>query len=442
SSYAWGGSSYAWGAPVMSNDGQVSILPLEGLFDNNFDYYTLQSLDLPPTLPSWLTLTGQAYRVKTDGTLPNSVILFRYLARDVPAGEENGLHVYYSPDNGQTWQRLETRLNVTRNHASAKLQGDGIYALIATIELAPFSRGWNNFGYPAQTARSVAEALASIEGKYTSIYNYDTGADEWYLYDATVGSNFSNLVNDLTVLEYTKGYWLYATEDVTGYIGVDAGVQSSFLWGQVVNFQLPPATYYGWVTAAAGFIPAAGMEVTAEIDGNICGQTIVQAHDGQLAYVLEVQAEKVFGTANGCGAEGRTVVFKVDGLVMDDDAVWDTSQAWLHSLSQVLVPAASPVVAISRDGDDVVLRWQHAAQNDNYEVWRSTSPYFAAGDVGVIKLSDVQGSSAGETLVLRHVGAAANGNTYFYMVRATSGAGEAVSNRVGKFVFVIVPGGS
>jgi hypothetical protein len=283
--------------------------------------------------------------------------------------------------------------------------------------------------------------LASIEGKYTSVYNYNTAADEWYLYDATVGSNFSNLVNDLTVLEYTKGYWLYATENVTGYIGVDGGIQSSFLWGQSVSFQLPPATYYGWVTPADNFAPTVGMAVTAEIGGHLCGETTVQEHNGQLAYVLEVQAEKVFGTANGCGTDSRSIVFKVDGVEMDHDIIWNNSQAWLHSLSQVVVSAASPMVSISREGNDIVLSWQHAAQNGNYEVWRSTNPYFAIGDAGALKLSDVQGANEGETLVLRHVGAAVDGNTYFYLIRATSGAGEAVSNRVAKVGFVVVPGG-
>ncbi len=132
--YAWGGQAYAWGAPVMSNDGQVSVFPLENLFGNNNDH-TLQKIPILPDLPSWLTAVGQVYRFEAEGAVPDAGILFRYLARDVPPGYESHLRVYFSPDEGVTWVRQPTELDIYRNHASAQVMGEGIYLLIATVTL-------------------------------------------------------------------------------------------------------------------------------------------------------------------------------------------------------------------------------------------------------------------------------------------------------------------
>jgi uncharacterized repeat protein (TIGR01451 family) len=73
--------------------------------------------------------------------------------------------------------------------------------------------GWNLVGYPSQTARPVAEALASIDGYYTQVQTFDAAdpADPWKQYDVNVPA----YVNDLTVMEPRQGYWIYATEPCT-----------------------------------------------------------------------------------------------------------------------------------------------------------------------------------------------------------------------------------
>jgi hypothetical protein len=306
----------------------VVIFNLDNTFADDASY-TLQTLSALPALPIWLTPVGQAYRFSTSAALPRSSILFQYLERDVPSGQEFGLRVYYSPDEGQTWQRLETELDTDRNLASAEMRGGGIYALVSTIEIPPFQSGWNIFGYPVPGTRPVTEALASIDGRYTSIYNYEPASSSpWTLYDRTVVDQhpeFAGFVNNLTNLEFGRGYWLYATQPVTLYLGVaNANLRAS-------SIQWPPATFYGWVIPTGSFAPTMGTEVTAWINGVQCGETTVAELNGQLAYKLQVISEGF--APGGCGADGRNVVFKVGGQTMASDSVWDNRQAWFHSLS-------------------------------------------------------------------------------------------------------------
>jgi hypothetical protein len=332
-SYAWGGRSYAWGAPVMSNDGQVSVYPLDNLFGENADL-SLQKLFLPPALDPWLIPVGQAYRFAADQSTGQAAILFQYLPRDVPAGYENLLRIYYSPDEGQTWQRLETELSTYRNTASAMMPGEGIYVLVATIEVSPsFAEGWNTFGFPVQETQTITNALASIDGRYTAVANYDPNrSDPWHTFYTDVSDPFTPLVNTLSDLEFTKAYWLYATEPVTLFLAPELPTAQLSVSG---NVQSPPATYYGWVVPTDEFTPTLGMSVTAWINGNLCGEATIESLDGNLAYTLQVEAENSLGMPKGCGVSGRTVQFRVGEWLMDYSLLWDNSQAWFHSLDSI-----------------------------------------------------------------------------------------------------------
>ncbi len=68
--------------------------------------------------------------------------------------------------------------------------------------------GWNLLAYPSATPRPVADALASIAGKYTVVWAYRAGEPQpWRHYDPSAPFG-----NDLDVLEPGRGYWLRATE--------------------------------------------------------------------------------------------------------------------------------------------------------------------------------------------------------------------------------------
>jgi len=70
--------------------------------------------------------------------------------------------------------------------------------------------GWNLVGYPSPRVQPVADALASIDGKYTVVYSYDASDadDPWKVYDPAAPLEGS----DLTQMMPGHGYWILATE--------------------------------------------------------------------------------------------------------------------------------------------------------------------------------------------------------------------------------------
>lgn len=79
----------------------------------------------------------------------------------------------------------------------------------------------------------------------------------------------------------------------------------------------PPARFGGEVTIDGEQAPA-GTPVQAQVDGNNCGTTSV-AGDG--TYVVDVEANEPT-EAPGCGTEGATVTFLVDGEMANESGEW------------------------------------------------------------------------------------------------------------------------
>jgi hypothetical protein len=93
---------------------------------------------------------------------------------------------------------------------------------------------------------------------------------------------------------------------------------------------------------------------------------------------------------------------------------------------------------ISRAGDDLQLDWADVAA-DGYGLWRDLhNPYAMPGldCCGSYNCAVMGGTS------YVHSGAAGDGNNHFYVVEAASDTGTifSTSNRVGQFVFGLVPG--
>ena len=74
-----------------------------------------------------------------------------------------------------------------------------------SVTLGP---GWNLVGYNSQTAKPVAEAVLSIEGKYNSVWTYDAHAGQWLRY-IPGGQSF---LNDLEFMQPGRGYWIDVKE--------------------------------------------------------------------------------------------------------------------------------------------------------------------------------------------------------------------------------------
>jgi len=293
-------------------------------------FYALQAASSLPSPPSWTTLVGQAYRITATANAPDlrgRSISFNYLGSEVPPGEEPGLLIYFW--GGASWQRLPTTLDSYHNSASAPVPGPGLYALMSSVAVPLYNAGWNLFPYPVQATRPVTEALASIDGYYTTVYSYvgtDT-TDPWKVYDVDAPT----WVDDLHTLEYGRAYWIRATEPITVLLkGGTAPTMAA--QATTAGIPIPPATYYGEVQAGAGFTPAAGMQVYVWVNDTLCGQAQTRAIGGQIVYVVDVPADDG-GASAGCGVPGRVVRFQIETQHMATTAVWSNDRPQALALS-------------------------------------------------------------------------------------------------------------
>jgi hypothetical protein len=96
----------------------------------------------------------------------------------------------------------------------------------------------------------------------------------------------------------------------------------------------PPNRFFGSVTLNGAPAPA-GTNVTADIGGNVCGQTTVQADS---TYVLDAVSS---GQTAGCGTEGAAVSFTVGGSPAGT-ATWSSGQFTNLDLAGQAAPTVAP----------------------------------------------------------------------------------------------------
>ena len=167
-----GASQHVFAAPMISADAQVIIYNQAGAFEPN-GIRSLQILPSPPNLyeAPWLTPVGQAYDVVLDPDFRAArTVAVTYFQRDIPAGYEHTLAIYYLPKGGTIWERLPTRQFVENLLIADLQQNSGTYAAMSTISLPPLNPGYNLFTYPLPDRRGIASALASLEGQYSELY--------------------------------------------------------------------------------------------------------------------------------------------------------------------------------------------------------------------------------------------------------------------------------
>jgi hypothetical protein len=335
---AWAGSAprgnpgraWAGSAPVLSSDGQAIVYSAEtDIVEGQF--FVLQAASALPPPPSWATPVGRGYWLTVSDPPPslhNASISMGYLGSEVTPEQEGGIRVYFW--DGARWQLLPTVVDSYQNEAVAPLQGPGLYTLMTSVEVPLRRAGWNLFAYPVHATRPVTEALASIEGYYTTVYSYDeTDVDDpWKVYD----TDAPPWVNDLTNMEYGRGYWIRATQAITVLLQGDSTTPAA-LQSNAGALPTPPATYYGEVLAGIKVSPTSGMEVVARVNGAVCGQAQTRLVSGQVVYVVDVLADDG-GAAAGCGVPGRVVQFEVGGQPIATTALWAADrphQLTLHS---------------------------------------------------------------------------------------------------------------
>lgn len=340
----FGAANRVLGAPFASGDGKVTIFEMTNIV-GYMGEASLQVLPALPALPLWLTPVGAGYRFQVAEPMERT-IAFNYLERETPKGYEQTLTLYYLPadalpGDAAAWQRLATYLDTDENLAAARIpqnavRGQGIYALLATVEMPTLTPGWNLFAYVVPSTRPVATALASLGSAYTSVYDHTPAAPvPWRLYDATVTQQHPELagfVNDLQELEFGHAYWLYATQAITPYLGVALPQTEGVLAAAV---DLPPATFYGPLDGAGIVAPTIGMSVTAAIDDVQCGNGTVDQVNGQWVYKVQVAAAVA---NNGCGTLGAAVKLGIGGYAVAQMATWDHRQAQYQPVTVVDTP--------------------------------------------------------------------------------------------------------
>lgn len=326
-------------APVISGDGYLAVYSADVTFPAE-SYYVVQEATILPSVPAWATPVGKGYWLTASANAPslsNASLRLTYAQSDVPAGGEQWLKLYRW--DGATWTVITTTVEANDNIAIAPAVGPGLYALMASVEIPLYGPGWDLFAYPVAGSQPITDALLSIAGAYSMVYWYDGAdtADHWKLYTMEVPT----YVVDLYDVRFGEAYWISMTQSAVLRLGLGVGTDISLLPEHLSrtlpdNLPNPPATFYGAVQMEAA---QAGMVVQAYINGVPCGQGQTLNVDGQVVYSVNVLAD-VAG-ASSCGANGRVVMFRVNGVLMSAAAPWDNNRVWAVDLApakQVYLP--------------------------------------------------------------------------------------------------------
>ncbi|MEM7130026.1 MAG: VCBS repeat-containing protein [Chloroflexota bacterium] len=329
----WFASHRAAEAPIASGDGRVTLFNVENVIEGP-GVASLQALATIPGLKPWQTQVGLAYRlVSKEHITATREIAFQYLQRDVPVGFEETLRIYYSADEGETWRALSTNgPDVVGNLINIQMPvpADGIYSLIAAVDIPLTRSGLNLFGYPIPQTQPITQALQSLEGEYSFVMGQNVTEPDgsWLIHIPDAPES----VNSLKTLEYGQGYFIQTTKPITLQLDVTPAAPATFSptnepAPSSIYFGEPPAIYFGLLPLSFSLYPEAQIALTATIDGVICGQgqVIVDTPDEAPFFIVQVAAERA--ETVGCGRPGSEIQFYLDGVLLPNTASWDNTQA-------------------------------------------------------------------------------------------------------------------
>jgi len=128
---------------------------------------------------------------------------------------------YNASDTSDHWKKYDPGVPFGNDLTNME-PGKGYWILMTSDNTLPISgtvpvstdivlkTGWNLMGYNSLDSQPVAEALSSISGNCSIVWTYNASdtADHWKKYDPSVP-----FVNDLTIVEPGKGYWIMMTSD-------------------------------------------------------------------------------------------------------------------------------------------------------------------------------------------------------------------------------------
>ena len=140
-------------------------------------------------------------------------------------GDYDLVYAYDAADAGDPWKKYDVAAPSFLNDLTHVDETMGLWirasraATLIVVGSDPLSTdiqlraGWNLVGYPRSQARTVAQALSSIDGTYDLVYGYRgaDAVDPWKKHD-TVAPDF---LNDLTHINPEWGFWIRVASDCT-----------------------------------------------------------------------------------------------------------------------------------------------------------------------------------------------------------------------------------
>ena len=170
------------------------------------------------------------------------------------------------------------------------------------------------------------------------------------------------------------------------------------------------------------------MPVRAYIDGHLCGETVVEALDGKLAYVLHVKnGHSASGSLSNCGSDGRFIEFRVGDYTVPTQRLWDNSQAQQYDLPSLALDLNLTLV----NGSDRRLDWHYGYTDVTYEVHYSPTPHFTPITATRVATQPIH--------IMTYVDTENRSPLYYYtiLVLNTDGSLKAKSNEVGTFIYTL-----
>lgn len=169
------------------------------------------ALDEIPILPGWNMISLPEIPPNTDPAnllAPIEGAYTKVIAADSCGDIPEEHRVYDSADPASaTLTAIEPGVGLMiQGTTSTALPSDG--ELPATWSM-PLCKGWNLVGLPIGQPRAVRNALASIEGKWERIFQYeaDNPPEYWQYYQTDIPA----WANQIDVLEPGRGFWLLVT---------------------------------------------------------------------------------------------------------------------------------------------------------------------------------------------------------------------------------------
>jgi hypothetical protein len=226
----YGMASKAYGSPI--NVGKVTTYTLTGLPSGQTYFVTVTAYDTSNNESGYsneVSGTAMTIALKTGWnliSLPN--LLGDTLVTDLLSsisGQYERVYTYRGCDTADPWKIYDPTLPPYANDLQYVDNTTGIWIKVkqdtelnisgtfpSTTNI-PLCIGQNMISYTGNQAKSIADALSSISGKYGKIYGYqaDDTSDPWKIYDPSVPP----YVNDLTTIEPGFGYWINVDQNCT-----------------------------------------------------------------------------------------------------------------------------------------------------------------------------------------------------------------------------------